>query len=101
MKTMIAIILLFAVPVFAGDSAVLDGLDAHSSITKEQIKSLFDETGSPHFGPATISTCYYIWEPKEDITTYELALCLSVLLDRQIVENLPKKAARHFREVCQ
>jgi hypothetical protein len=50
-----------------------------------------------------IRSCY--WEPKEDITTYELALCLGPLLAAtggrhsvgDFVETIPECAQRHFR----
>jgi hypothetical protein len=46
------------------------------------------------------------WEPKEDITVYELALALGVLLPaaggsfrapQELVSCLPAAAQRHFR----
>lgn len=43
------------------------------------------------------------WVPLPDITAYELALCLSVLLDRQgyhifgAINALPEAARRHFQ----
>lgn len=47
----------------------------------------------------------YIWKPKEDITAYELALCLPMLMSRgwydmeAVVKSLPDNAARHFEEI--
>ncbi len=40
----------------------------------------------------------HMWQPKPDITTYELALCLPVLLSDYFykVEGLPDEARRHF-----
>lgn len=41
------------------------------------------------------------WEPKEDIATYELALCLPILFGighpLQRFDQLPEAARRHFR----
>lgn len=54
---------------------------------------------------ATYTPKSYRWEPKEDITAYELALCLPVLLisiHRLPVESqindLPENCRRHFKE---
>ena len=47
---------------------------------------------------------YYVWEPKEDITVYELALIMPIFsyVGKSsvvyIIENLPPKAKRHFRK---
>jgi hypothetical protein len=45
---------------------------------------------------------HYVWEPKADITTYELALALPALIGRgggvAMVLGLPPEAQRHFRE---
>jgi hypothetical protein len=52
----------------------------------------------------TLDSCYYEWEPKEDITAYELALCLPCLIPlngADIVKTLPENARRHFKEVCE
>ena len=46
----------------------------------------------------------YLWKPKEDITAYELALCLPVFQYNynypdyisDLIERLPLKAGRHF-----
>lgn len=40
----------------------------------------------------------YLWRPKPDISAYELALCLHVLLGNRSedVEKLPEEAQRHF-----
>jgi len=92
--TIIAIAFMFSGQAIAGDG--LEGIAA-SSFTKEQIEELLVKAGSA----TTFTTCYQVFAPKDDITVHELALCLSVLLDRQSVDLLPKKAARHFREVCQ
>lgn len=46
----------------------------------------------------------HIWKPKEDITTYELALCLPVLTGRNwynleyFIEALPESARCHFEQ---
>ena len=47
-----------------------------------------------------------MWEPKEDITAYELALCLAVFFDvlrgwepERKYNLLPEEAKRHFRVV--
>ena len=51
---------------------------------------------------ATISTTMplqMIWQPKEDITTYELALCLQYLFRTNVMPyelNLEDKHLRHF-----
>lgn len=41
----------------------------------------------------------FYWEPKPDITLYELALCLGPLIANRSLEawELPKCATRHFR----
>jgi hypothetical protein len=45
------------------------------------------------------------WEPKEDITPYELALCVGVLIlamhgmSGEAYDQLPESAKRHFIEV--
>lgn len=47
----------------------------------------------------------YYWDPKPDITVYELAICLNVLLSlewenfKTIQTSLPINAMRHFQEV--
>jgi hypothetical protein len=47
----------------------------------------------------------YVWQPKEDITTHELALCIpslcramsvAPLAAEQMVDALPENAKRHF-----
>ena len=46
----------------------------------------------------------YKWSPKEDITAYELSLCIPVIVGRNIysydaeyfIEALPENARRHF-----
>ena len=47
----------------------------------------------------------YMWEPKEDITTYELALCLPIVAARdhyiaceKAIATLPANATRHFKK---
>ena len=53
---------------------------------------------------------FYSWEPKEDITTYELAQCLPIVTAMQTmgayynnwkkqVNNLPQNCQRHFAKV--
>lgn len=60
----------------------------------------------------TTTHVYYIWLPKEDITAYELALCMPMMLDdarlaamfclrpssypASLVNLLPDGAKRHF-----
>ncbi len=47
------------------------------------------------------------WRPKEDITTWELAMALNVLLPglkgysdlQKVFEGLPQSVARHFQVV--
>jgi hypothetical protein len=48
----------------------------------------------------------YAWTPKEDITAYELALCMPVLSSRidsgtkgHAVDQLPDNAKRHFSKL--
>jgi hypothetical protein len=47
----------------------------------------------------------YNWNPQENITAYELALCIPVLLTVHtwgvefIIEALPEIARRHFEQV--
>lgn len=47
----------------------------------------------------------YVWQPKSDITAYELALCIpplcramsiAPLAAEQMVDGLPDNAKRHF-----
>ena len=46
----------------------------------------------------------YYWKPKEDITAYELALCLPIIfstswgLVEDMIADLPEAARRHFEE---
>jgi hypothetical protein len=46
----------------------------------------------------------YKWNPKEDITAYELALCVPVLMSasnygiQYFIEALPDNARRHFEK---
>lgn len=50
---------------------------------------------------------HYEWQPQEDITTYELALCLVPLaayiaghnVEVEMIEALPQSALRHFKVV--
>lgn len=54
-------------------------------------------------GTEPARSCY--WEPKEDITVYELSLCMGPLLAatgsgrrvEEFVDSLPACAKRHFR----
>lgn len=45
------------------------------------------------------------WSPKPDITTYELALCMKMLIATNaeiaagVYDSLPENAKRHIREV--
>jgi hypothetical protein len=47
----------------------------------------------------------YQWEPKRDITVYELALCLPYLtitpygIGHAFIDTLPEQARRHFFRV--
>lgn len=46
----------------------------------------------------------FLWNPQQDITTYELAMCLTVLLGKQfdVIEAynlLPENCKRHFEEL--
>ena len=47
----------------------------------------------------------YDWEPQKDITAFELAKCLPVLIHESwygiemLIDKLPENAARHFAEV--
>jgi len=47
----------------------------------------------------------YKWIPKEDISAYELALCIPVVTAtywhdaESYIEGLPESARRHFEEV--
>lgn len=53
---------------------------------------------------------FYNWDPKEDISTYELALCTPVLCQsyisgmgsihlEMVIEKLPDAAKRHFKRL--
>lgn len=46
----------------------------------------------------------YDWTPLENITPYELALCIPILVFQSwniesLIKNLPENARRHFVEV--
>ena len=50
----------------------------------------------------------YEWKPKEDITTYELALCVPIIVYggynhgvEYLIIALPENAQRHFQEIEQ
>lgn len=52
------------------------------------------------------ATVVYAWTPKEDISTYELALCMPVFSTRvdsgsngHSIGELPDAAKRHFTKV--
>ena len=51
-----------------------------------------------------VDSTNYIWEPKEDITIYELALLIPVFVSVLqgsvvwMIETLPPEARRHFRK---
>ena len=51
-----------------------------------------------------VNSTNYIWEPKEDITVYELALLLPIFAYVSqgsvvwMIETLPLEARRHFRK---
>ena len=94
--TFIAIVLMFL-----GQAVADDGLEgiANPSITEEELEELLATESYSVTWAGT--TCRISWEPKKDITTYELALCMKVMLQESSVYELPKKAARHFHEVCQ
>ena len=77
------------------------------SINAERLTT--DKGGIWDDGEKVAGTTYtpksYSWNPQEDITTYELALCLPVLLisiHRLPVEtqinDLPENCRRHFKE---
>jgi hypothetical protein len=42
-----------------------------------------------------------IWDPQPDITTYELALCIPILMaigkQHQFYDQLPEEARRHWK----
>jgi hypothetical protein len=61
-------------------------------------------------GTGSIATCYTAWRPEQDITVYELALCVPVLTGWRFATDyhacgevgcLPPNARRHFKEECQ
>jgi len=100
MKTILALIavaMLFAGQAFADDG--LEGIADNPTITQEQLDELLGTTSQ--IITLTAQPCYHEWEPKKNITAYELALCMKALIGRVSVYELPNKAARHFREVCQ
>lgn len=43
----------------------------------------------------------YLWKPQSDITAYELALCLPIVVTSNTwgVESLPDEAKRHFERI--
>ena len=51
-----------------------------------------------------VNSTNYIWDPKEDITVYELALLLPIFAYVSqgsvvwMIETLPPEARRHFRK---
>lgn len=53
-------------------------------------------------GAQVVSSSYYRWDPKEDITTYELALCTPVIANmngclwEHQINSLPENCQRHF-----
>ncbi len=54
------------------------------------------------FGPV-LTPRFYTWDPKEDITTYELAVCMNALLQPArdhgpIYDSLPAECRRHFKQ---
>jgi hypothetical protein len=58
--------------------------------------------GTVTLAPQQLSKSY-IWEPKPDITAYELALAIPLMFSKswdawKSVENLPLEVRRHFRE---
>jgi hypothetical protein len=66
----------------------------------------FDIETSPKKKADSSVVKYYTWLPKEDITTYELAQILPILLYGQkcpmsmghFVQDLPANLKRHFEE---
>jgi hypothetical protein len=63
-----------------------------------------DNPDNPNFMSSWITNKTYLWKPKEDITPYELALCLPIMLDKRIMDfeelilSLPENVQRHFEE---
>lgn len=52
----------------------------------------------------TFRTRQFLWNPQQDITAYELAMCLKVLLVRpcgviEAFKALPENCKRHFEEL--
>jgi hypothetical protein len=52
----------------------------------------------------TFRTRQFLWNPQQDITAYELAMCLKVLLVNpfdviEAFKALPENCTRHFEEV--
>ena len=92
MKTILALIaiaLMFSGQAFADDSAV----------TQDDIAGLFKTNQDD---ASTFRYCYYEFQPEEDITAYELAICMKFMhRDYGGTGQPPEKVQRHFREVCQ
>lgn len=66
--------------------------------------SVFVPTNDLYLGQLKLPK-YYQWSPKEDITAYELACCVPVLVIinsgavEYAVNGLPEEAKRHFKLV--
>jgi hypothetical protein len=81
------------------DTDILDG----------DVTALDGDVAASNYSLSTVASCYYTWEPKDDITAYELALCMPYLIskapilfdDANWIVNLPENARRHFKEVCE
>ena len=91
MKILLAF-LLFVGVASAGDTIPVDETYILESTT--------DNTFA--FDVQAIQTYYYVWEPKKDITVYELALILPIFsFDGnaiKLVDELPPEVKRHFRK---
>ncbi len=70
-----------------------------------------DQTGEhPPLATNIWQPVRYNWKPHQDITAYELALCLPILLAHtagqgihfgNMIEDLPSEARRHFSRGAQ
>lgn len=78
-----------------GDSYLVDGSGSSGLVVNP------GEFSWPNLSITIQQPRTYLWKPRKNIKVYELALCLPFLLSRDSagIEDLPKKARRHFELV--
>ena len=94
---LIAVAMLLAGQAFAEDK--IESIAASPSLTKEQLAEIVN--GNTTWIGTVFRYCYYEFQPEEDITAYELVICMKFMHRDYGTAGPPEQVQRHFREVCQ